>query len=266
MIPLRILMPVFLFLTQAEAADKTFVFIPYGADFIVFGKNGDSLVINQARITELKLRGHLARLASLKRINIASDDPAAFAVAEKMEAMLKQIRQGSMNDEDMRDLHYFVESVITEDRELLKKIRLLLVQSSGGILSEDDREIIQTEISQLLSRVNMNAKFAQFNTQNVIPELTTTNLDLDRIDAVHNVQGSIAIVDETLKILTVKSVLQGIKSNILTFRIEGKNYHFFNLQKAQSSITGIDISDGISELIRDSILFKTQNGILLRQK
>ena len=151
---------------------------------MVYGRGDASFIISQSKITELKLDKNLSQLASAKRINNASDDPAGFAVAEKMESLLKQLRQESMNAEDMRNFHVYAESAIAQDQELLQRIRLLIVRASSGILAAEDRGYIQTEISELLNQVNMNAKFSQFNTINVIPELTAKNLGLDGVDVV----------------------------------------------------------------------------------
>ena len=74
------------------------------------------------------------------------------------------------------------------------------------------------------------------------------------------------LVDEALAKLTRGRVLHGVKSNILTFQIEGKSYHFLNLQKSQSTITDLDMAEGISELIKNSVLLKTQHGLIIRSK
>jgi flagellin len=261
-----IIILLFYALSYCRADDKNFLFRPDGSNFLIYGKGASVFIINRNRITELKLDKYLSQLTSAKRINNASDDPAGSAVAEKMESMLKQLMQESVNDEDMRNFHDYIESAVAQDQELLQRIRLLLVRSSGGILAPDDMELIQTEISELLKQVNMNAKFSQFNTIRVIPDLTSVNLGLDRIDAVHKVQDSINMVDDTLAKLTLKRVMQGVKSNILTFRIDGKRFHYMNFQKAQSSITDLDMSEGITELIKNSVLYKTQHGLLIKSR
>ena len=202
----------------------------------------------------------------VKRINTASDDPAGFAVAEKMNALLKQLKQESMNAEDMRNMHNFIESAIAEDQELLQRIRLLIVQASNGILNSEDRENIQTEIDQFLNTDKYERKFLQFNSKSIIPDLTTENLGLDGVDVVHNVQNSIKFVDDALTKLTKKRVIQGVQSNILTFQIEGKSYQYLNLQRTESNISDLDMAEGITELIKNSVLLKTQNGLLIRSK
>ena len=248
------------------AKDNTFLFQPDGANFYVYGQGRNSFIINQSKITSMKIDSLISGLSSGKRINTASDDPAGFAVAEKMKGLLNQLRQETMNDEDMRNLYGFIESSIAEDQEMLQRIRTLLVQASSGILNKEDRGYIQTEISQFLDQINLNAKFLQFNNMSVITELTTQNLGLDKVDVVHNLQNSFQIVDDALTKLTVKRVLQGVKSNVLTFRIEGKSYQYLNLQKTESGISDLDMTEAITDLIKDSVQLKTRYGLILRSK
>jgi len=66
--------------------------------------------------------------------------------------------------------------------------------------------------------------------------------------------------------LMTKRVVQGVKSNILTFKIEGKSYQFLNLQRTESNISDLDMAEGITELIKNSVLFKTQHGLIIRSR
>ncbi len=249
-----------------SAKENTFLFQPDNANFLVYGYGENSYIISQSKLTEMKLNDQMSQLSSGKRINNASDDPAGLAVAEKMNSLLKELRQESMNSEDMRNFHNFIESAIAEDQELLKRIRLLIVQASNGIFNSDDRGYIQSEIEQLLSQINLNAKFLQFNTMAIIPELTTGNLGLNGVDVVHNVQNSLGLVDDAMTMLMTKRVVQGVKSNILTFKIEGKSYQFLNLQRSESNISDINMAEGITELIKNSVLFKAQHGLIIRSR
>jgi len=248
------------------AKDSSFLFQPDGANFYVYGYGQRSFIVTQSRLTEMNLNNQILQLSSGKRINSAADDPAGLAVAEKMKGLLNQLKQESVNAEDMRNFHNYVESAIAEDQALLQRIRLLLVQASGGILNTEDREYIQAEINQLLSQINMNARFLQFNTMSIIPELTTHSLGLDAVDVVHNFYNSTGIVDDAMTALTKKRVIQGVQSNVLTFRIEGKSYQYINLQRTESNISDLDMAEGISDLIKNSVLLKSQHGLIIRSK
>jgi len=256
----------FIYIVNASAKGNSFLFQPEGSNFYVYGYGENNFIVNQSKLIEMKLDSQMSQLSSGKRINNASDDPAGFAVAEKMNSLLKQLRQESMNDEDMRNFHNFIESAIGQDQELLQRIRLLVVQASNGILNSEDRGYIQSEIDQLLKQINLNAKFLQFNNIGIIAGLTTKNLGLDGIDVVRNIQRSIGLVDDSLSMLTKKRILQGVKTNVLTFRIEGKSYQYINLQRSESNISDLDMAEGITNLIKNSVMLKTQNGLIIRSK
>lgn len=251
---------------NVSAETIRFLFKPDGANFYIYGSRNNSFIINQNRLTGLKLDKLITQLSSGKRIITASDDPSGFAVAEKMKSILMMLKQESMNAEDMRNMHNFIESAVAQDQELIQRIRLLIIQASNGILNSEDRENIQIEIEQLLNQVNMNAKFLQFNSSSIIPDITTVNLGIDGIDVVHKVQESIKFVDDALTKLTMKRVMQGVQTNILTFQIEGKSYQYLNLQRSESNISDLNMAEGITELVKNSVQVKMQNGFLIRSK
>jgi len=58
----------------------------------------------------------------------------------------------------------------------------------------------------------------------------------------------------------------GAKSNMLTFRIKGKYYYYVNMMAAQSRIMDQNMAEGITELIKNNVLLKTQYGIILKAK
>ena len=252
--------------SDSSAGDDKFLFRPDGANFYVYGSGRSSFIINQSKLTSWGIDKQLTRLSSGKRIISASDDPAGFAVAEKMNSLLKQLRQESVNDADMRNLQNFIESAVAEDQKLLHRIRILIVQASNGILNTEDRGYIQSEIDQFLKQIDFNAGFNQFNSKKIIPGLTTENLGLNKVDVVHNLWNSLGLVDDAFTKLTKKRIIHGVKSNVLTFRIEGKNYQYVNLQRTESLISDLDMAEGISSLIKNSVLLKSQQGLILRSK
>jgi flagellin len=249
-----------------SAQEQSFVFKPDNSNFYVYGRGSETFIINQSRITGSNIDTLMKQLFSGIRINNAADDPAGLAIAAKMESMLKQLRQSSMNDEDMRNFDNYAESAIAQDQEILNRVRELILRSSNGILASDDKEIIQTEIDELLKQIDMNAHFSRLNTIAVIPDLTVKNLALETIDVIHNSNPAIAVVDAALKKLTRERILKGVRSNILTFRIEGKSWYYINLVESESRIRDMDMAAGISDLIKNSVTLKSQYGLIFRPK
>lgn len=250
---------------SAGGADS-YLFVPDGANFLVYGRGTDTFLLTQTRMAQLKLDSDISHLASGKRIVTAADDPSGLAVSEKMNSMIEGMRRSALNDEDMVNFHRFAESVIAQDQEIMQRVRELIVQASSGILGPDDRDIIQGEITELTAQIDMNAKFSQLNKILVIPDLTAKGLGVDAIDVVHDPRGAFKMADRALTALSSKRVLQGVKSNTLRFRIEGKYFNIVNFEQSASRITDQDMAEGVSDLIRDSVLLKSKYGLIMRKK
>jgi flagellin len=250
--------------TSAEPAD--FLYAPNGSNFMVYGTGSKQFIINQARLTEWKLGKDFAGLASGKRIVTAADDPAGLAVADRMDALIRGLAQESMNEEDMRNYVDFLEGALGADHDILMRIRELALRASNGILGPDDRELIQSEVRELVAQVDMNAKFTQFNRKNVMREVTAAALGVDAADVARDARGTIALVDAALRKIQVMRTGAGVKANVLTFRIEGRSLYMLNLRRSESRIRDLDMAEGVTSLMKNSVMMKTQYGILLLPK
>ena len=108
------------------------------------------------------------RISSGKKINSAADDAAGLAMAEKMTALINGIGKGINNTYDMQNAIKTADGALSGISDGLKRIRELGVQASSGILSKDDKALIQEEINQTLQGINDIAKNTQFNGQNLL--------------------------------------------------------------------------------------------------
>ena len=105
----------------------------------------------------------MANLASGMRINRAADDASGLAVSEKMRTQIQGLRQATRNAEDGMSLVQTTEGYLAETTEIVQRIRVLAVQSANGIYTDQDRRLIQVEISQLTDEVDRIASQAEFN-------------------------------------------------------------------------------------------------------
>lgn len=245
-------------------AEGTSLFIPSGANFVVYRQGGSNFIINQSRLAQRGLMDNIRKLSSGKRITRAADDPSGLAVAEKMDALISGLKQRAMNDEDMRNYIRYMEQVVAEDQRLLKRIRVLILRTGGGIYSASDRELTQSEIDQLLRQIRMNARFSQFNTKRVIPELTPENLGIADVNVVRDPYGSMEKVDRALDRLIRIRASAGARDNRLEFKIKGQYLYMVNLQAAESRIRDLDMAQEITRLQRNSVMLKTQHGLLIK--
>jgi len=110
----------------------------------------------------------MEKLSSGMRINRAGDDASGLAVSEKMRAQIGGLRQAERNTEDGMSMIQTAEGYLQEVGDILQRVRVLSVQSSNGIYTAQDRQMIQVEVSQLVSEVDRVASQAEFNKMNLL--------------------------------------------------------------------------------------------------
>lgn len=110
----------------------------------------------------------MSQLSSGMRINKAGDDASGLAVSEKMRSQIMGLRQAERNTEDGMSLIQTTEGYLQEQNDILQRIRVLAVQSSNGIYTLEDRQMIQVEVSQLVDEIDRIASQAEFNKMNLL--------------------------------------------------------------------------------------------------
>lgn len=104
-------------------------------------------------------------LSSGMRINRGADDAAGLAVSEKMRAQVRGLSMASRNAQDGISLIQTAEGHLQGTTAALQRIRELSVQAANGVYEDSDRQMIQTEVTQLVNEVQRIAEQAEFNTK-----------------------------------------------------------------------------------------------------
>ncbi len=250
----------------SDARELSYMIMPDASNVMIYGRGSDYFVVNRQHFMNMEIRKNIQKLASGLRIVNPSDDPAGFAVAEKMKAVLQQVKQQSVNEEDLRNYMKFVESTLKQDSTILMRMRQLVLRASGGILNRDDRELVQSEIDMMKDAINHNARFATFNTKKVIPDLTAEELGVENVNVVQNPGQAIEIIDNAMNRIRKMRSRLGAQDNILKMRIQGKQYYYINLQAAESGIRDLDMASEIRQMMTNKTLLKVQYGIILYNK
>ena len=110
----------------------------------------------------------MEKLSSGLRINRAGDDASGLAVSEKMRAQIRGLNQASTNAQNGISFIQTTEGYLQETEDIIHRIRELAIQSSNGIYSDEDRTMIQVEVSSLIAEVDRIASAAQFNGMNML--------------------------------------------------------------------------------------------------
>jgi len=136
---------------------------------MIVNHNISSVFANrQLKINDFHLNGNIEKLSSGLRINKAGDDASGLAVSEKMRAQVSGLHQAMRNTEDATSFLQTTEGYLDETTSILQRMRELSVQAGNGVYSDQDRTLINVEMSQLVSEVDRIAKHAQFNGMNIL--------------------------------------------------------------------------------------------------
>ena len=251
---------------KSSADNMSYMIMPDASNVVIYGRGSDYFVVRKQHFLNMEIRENIQKLSSGLRIVTPQVDPAGFAVAEKMESILQQVKQQSVNEEDLRNYMKFVESALKQDSDILMRMRQLVLRASGGILNKDDRELVQSEIDMMKDAINHNAQFSTFNTRKVIPDLTAAELGVQDVNVVRSPYNAIDTIDNAMqRIQRMRSSL-GAQDNVLQMRIQGKQVYYINLQAAESNIRDLDMASEIRKMLINKTLLKTQYGLILYQQ
>ena len=104
------------------------------------------------------MQGSLQKLSSGLRINSAADDAAGLAISEKMRAQIRGLSRAADNAQDGISLIQTAEAALGETTSILQRMRELSVQATNDILSDEDRQSIQVEMTQLRDEIERSNK------------------------------------------------------------------------------------------------------------
>lgn len=244
----------------------SYVFIPENSNvMIASGAAGTVTLTHHSQVYD-RIQAHIRKLSSAERITRAADDPAGLAVAEKMAGHIRALKREVMNDQDYRNFLKYKESIIAEDIEIIQRLRELTMRAAGGVLSAADRQMLQSEVEQLLQQIDRNAKSATFNKKKVIPGLDAAALGLDGFSVLKEPASKIGLLEEAQSTLTELRTESGVSSHTLQLTIDGKQYYMLNLQDSESSIRDLEMAEELAELSEDMVLYKTSTGMILQRE
>lgn len=241
---------------------------------------------------------NMEKLSSGMRINRAGDDASGLAVSEKMRAQISGLRQAERNAEDGMSMIQTAEGYLAEVADVLQRIRVLSIQSSNGIYTAQDRQMIQVEVSALVDEVDRIASQAQFNTMNLflgefardsrqssmwfhigpnqhhrervyIQTMTANALNLKQVDGnimtistAELANEAIGTLDAALDRINKQRADMGAYYNRLEHAAKGLMVAYENTQAAESRIRDVDMAEEATAFTKNQILAQTGTAML----
>ncbi len=127
--------------------------------------NNASSLVAQRHLsrTNKSLAKNLDRLSSGLRINSAADESAGLAISADMNKSMRSIMQAKRNANDGISVLQTAEGSLGQMTEILTRMKELSVQANSDILTDDQRDNLDQEFSQLQTEINNLATTTDFN-------------------------------------------------------------------------------------------------------
>jgi flagellin len=240
----------------------------------------------------------MEKLASGMRINRAGDDASGLAVSEKMRTQISGLRQAERNTEDGMSMIQTTEGYLQGVSDILQRVRVLAIQSSNGVYSAADRQLIQVEVSQMVDEVDRIASQAEFNRMKLlqgqfargsrlssmwfhigpnehqrvrvyIQTMSARALNMKRADGsiltistAEFANNSVGVVDAALSRIAKQRADLGAYYNRLEHTAKGLMATYENTQAAESRIRDADMAETSVLFTKDQILVQTGTAML----
>ncbi len=228
---------------------------------------------------ERELSKSIEKLASGLRINRAGDDASGLAVSETLRSQIRGLKQAQKNALNSISFIQTAEGSLQSVHAILHRLRELAVQSANAIYSEEDRSLIQVEVSQLIEEIDRIAETTEFNKFKI---LDGSNLSFkfqvgpnpgQDITAVMKTMTAAAIgvsgltmsninsanealnrVDQAVGIVSRQRASYGAVQNRLEYVVSNLSVAAENLQAAESRIRDTEMASEIVNFMRLKIL------------
>jgi len=153
----------------------------------------------------------IRKLSSGLRINGAADDASGLAISEKMRAQIRGLSQAQSNAQDGISMLQTAEGALQQTTDILQRMRELVIKAQNtGVLTDEDRTSINTELSTLRDEIDRIAYSTTFNGKKLLDGSLATELKDDNkgITAAVNVDVSNAEAGVTYAVDVVSDQLR----------------------------------------------------------
>ncbi len=231
----------------------------------------------------------IEQIASGKRVNRSSDDPASLALADGLQSEVRALQEGGRNVQQSVQMLQVAEGALSQISDMIRRMQELAVQSASSTYTDLNRPGVNAEFQGLKNEIT---RIAEFTTYNGIPLLQSeqvlaiqagpseTSNDVSRIalgdmratgprlsiaavsvETLPNAQEAIdrlqeaqsKVLDERNRVAAFQNRLQ-LSANTTSSIIE-------RMRSVESDVRDADVARAISNLSRAQILAQTATSV-----
>lgn len=267
---------------------------------MIINHNMSAINANRSlKFRDWEIQSNMEKLSSGLRINKSGDDASGLAVSEKMRTQIQGLRQAERNTEDGMSFIQTAEGYLDQTSSIIQRVRVLAVQAANGIYTNEDRQLIQVEVSALVDEVDRIASQAEFNRFQILTGFySRTNpkasmwfhlgANKDQRERVYigtmtaqsfkmrdgtgrvtvslsapgGANDTIGLMDAALQKLAKQRADLGAYYNRLEMTAKGLMTAYENVQASESRIRDVDMAEELVDFSKNQILVHTNSAML----
>ena len=131
--------------------------------------NVSAMIANSALNTnDNAVSQSIERLSSGLKINHAKDNASGLAMAKRMNAQIRSLETANQNSNDGISVIEIAEGALTEIEDMVQRMSELSVKACNGTLGDEERGMIDDEITQLKEEIVRIADTTMYNGQTLL--------------------------------------------------------------------------------------------------
>lgn len=269
---------------------------------ISINTNVSSLLAQNALAKNARtLTDAMEALSTGKRINSASDDAAGLAIAQNQTSQIRGLNMAVRNISDGINLLQTADGAMTEQSNMLQRMRELAVQASNGTYSQTQRSYLQTEFKALSTQIDKIGSETTWNGMTILSGTTggsttgvysfqaganasnsisitlagttvsalgitafgdVTSSTGGGVSTAASAAGTITAIDTALNTLNTQRANIGAIINQMTYGADSVSNISANIQSSRSTILDTDYAIASSSLSKGQIIQQAATAML----
>lgn len=255
------------------------------------GTNVASLATQrQMDLSQKKTEKALKALSSGSRHANQGEDAAGFAISERLRGQIQGLKSAKNNAENANAFVQVAEGGLNEQNNILIRMRELAIQSASDTYSDQEREFIDMEFSQLIQETDRIAKSTQFGStklldggsknyefqvgayagsENIVAydintDTTSSSLGVDGLSVVDKsgARDSLEVIDEALMQIGEARAQFGAMQSRLDSVSNNHSVQIENLSQAYSKLSDTDVAQAVSDMTQGMVMQQFQTALL----
>lgn len=240
--------------------------------------------------TQRKLGTAMEQLSTGNRVGEPSTGAADFAISEHLRGQIRGQKAARTNAENATSFMQVAEGGLSEQTNILIRMRELAVQSASDTFSDTERGMLDLEFQQLSQEFDRVARTTKFGSTELLSgssndfefqigtgsssadivkfssdaNTTAGNLDVDgqSVADKSDARDSISVLDEALTTVAATRANFGAVMSRLDHVTNNSDIMTENLEAARSRIADTDIAEASSEMFKQQALTQYQLAVM----